>query len=152
MYILDNKARNKYQDDIKKECKMQMELPNTYRRNKAETAIQTFKNHSIAILTGVDPRFPILLWSKLLPQAVLSLNLVCPPNVCLNVSAHAFMHGQFDYNTMPLGILGCAIHLYMKPYRHKTWGKHSNNRCYNGTFTKQYCCHHIWNKKQKQNE
>ncbi len=81
---------------------MQMVAPDTHKRNKAEMAIQTFKNHFIAILVGVDLCFPISLWGKLPPQAILTLNLVCPSNVCLNVSAHAFMHGQFDYNTMPL--------------------------------------------------
>ena len=95
-HILDNEASNEYIEEIKKEFKMEMVPPDTHRRNIAERAIQTFKNHFIPILAGVDPRFPMSLWTKLVPQAVLTLNLVRPSNVCPNVSAYAFMHGQFD--------------------------------------------------------
>ncbi len=117
MHILDNKSSNEYQDEIQNKCKMQMVLPNTHRINKAERAIQTLKNYFIAIIAGVDTRFPISLWSKLLTQAVLKLNLACPFNVFPNVSAHSFMHGQFDYNAMPLDPLGCAVQLYVQPHR-----------------------------------
>ena len=120
MHILDNKASEEFQSEIKKPCKMQMLPPDTHRRNLAERAIHIFKNHFIAILSGVDPRFPISLWSKLIPQAVLMLNLVRPANACPNVLAYAYMHGQFNYNAMPLGPLGCAVQLYVKPHRQKT--------------------------------
>ncbi len=33
-----------------------------HRRNMAEQAIQTFKNHFVAILSRVDGRFPLSLW------------------------------------------------------------------------------------------
>ncbi len=61
MHILDNRQATNIKMRSKKECKMQMVPPNTQKRNKAERAIQTFKNHVIAILVGVDPCFPILL-------------------------------------------------------------------------------------------
>ena len=148
-HVLDNEASNEYQDEIRKECKMEMVPPDTHRQNIAERAIQTFKNHFISILSGVDPRFPISLWSKLIPQAVLTLNLLRPSNVCPNVSAHAFMHGQFDYNAMPLAPLGCAVQLYLKPHRRKSWGQHANDGWYIGTSPKHYRCHQIWNQKTK---
>jgi hypothetical protein len=44
--------------------------PHIHRRNNAERAIQTFKNHVIAGLCSVDPNFPLKLRDKLLPQAV----------------------------------------------------------------------------------
>ena len=80
---------------------MQMVPPDTHRRNFAERAIQTFKNHFIAILAGIDPRFPIFIWCKSLPQAVLTLNLMRPSNIAPKVSAYAYLHGQFDYDAMP---------------------------------------------------
>ena len=64
MHILDNEASLEYQTEIKKHAKMQMVPPDTHRRNIAERAIQTFKSHFIAILAGVDPRFPIFLWAN----------------------------------------------------------------------------------------
>ncbi len=99
-----------------------MVLPNTHKK-KVKRAIQTFKNHSIAILVGVDLHFPIPLWSKLLPQDVLMLNLVCASNDCLNVSANVFIHGHFNYNTMSFAPLGCAIQLYENLDSRKTWGE-----------------------------
>ncbi len=62
MHILDNKVSNKFQDKIRKQCKMQMIPLDTHQQNIAERAIQSFKNHYLVILAGVDPRFPISLW------------------------------------------------------------------------------------------
>ena len=39
--------------------------PDCHRRNIAERAIQTFKNHFVAILSGVDDKFPLSLWCYL---------------------------------------------------------------------------------------
>jgi hypothetical protein len=50
--------------------------PGIHRRNAAERAIRTFKNHFIAGLCGVDQYFPLHLWDRLLPQAILTLNLL----------------------------------------------------------------------------
>ena len=50
--------------------------PYLYRRNSVERAIRTFKDYCIAILSGTNPTFPINLWDKLLPQAIVTLNLL----------------------------------------------------------------------------
>jgi hypothetical protein len=54
----------------------QLSPPHIHRRNNAERAIQTFKNHFIAGICSVDPTFPLKLWDKLLPQATITLNLL----------------------------------------------------------------------------
>jgi hypothetical protein len=54
----------------------QLAPPQIHRRNNAERAIQTFKNHFIARLCSVDPTSPLKLWEKLLPQATITLNLL----------------------------------------------------------------------------
>ena len=149
LHILDNEASKEYQQEIKKQCKMQMVPPDTHRRNIAERAIQTFKNHFIAILAGVDPDFPIFLWNKLVPQAVLTVNLVRPSNVAPKVSAHAYMHGHFDYNATPLAPLGCQVQLYLKPHRRTSWGKHASQGWYLGAALQHYRCHRVWNKETK---
>ena len=51
--------------------------PGMHCRNAAERAIRTFKNHFIAGLCSVDKDFPLHLWDHLLPQALLTLNLLC---------------------------------------------------------------------------
>jgi hypothetical protein len=47
----------------------QLVLHHCHRRNAAKRAIRTFKEHSVAGLSSVDPSFPMHLWGRLLPQA-----------------------------------------------------------------------------------
>jgi hypothetical protein len=47
-----------------------------HRRNAAERAICTFKNHFIAGLCSVDKHFPLHLWDRLVSQAVITLNMM----------------------------------------------------------------------------
>ncbi len=75
-HILDNEAPAKFKKEIQKNCMYQLVPPDNHRQNLAERAIQTFKNHFKAILVGIDDTFPMQLWDRLLPQAVLTLNLL----------------------------------------------------------------------------
>jgi hypothetical protein len=108
-HLLDNKALAAYKSEIKKNCTIQLVLPDNHRTNLAEQAIQTFKNHFKVVLAGVDDNFPMRLWDRLLPQTVLTLNLLHQSNVAPTVSAYQYVHGAFDYNRMPLGSMGCAV-------------------------------------------
>ena len=77
MYILDNEANLALKNAMAMENVTYQLVPS---HNKcaylAERAIQTFKNHFIAGLCSCDPAFPITEWDRLLPQAVLTLNLL----------------------------------------------------------------------------
>ncbi len=75
-HIMDNEASAEYKKVIRKNCTIQLVPPNNHRCNLAERAIQTFKSHFIAFLTGVDDTFPMQLWDKLLPQTIVTLNLL----------------------------------------------------------------------------
>ncbi len=75
-HILDNEASAELKEAIKKSCIIQLVPPDNHRRNIVERGIQTFKNHFKAILAGVEDSFPMRLWDKLLPQTVLTLNLL----------------------------------------------------------------------------
>jgi hypothetical protein len=88
MHMLDKDASEKYKNDIKKNCKIQLVPPDTHQRNLPERAIQTFKNHFKAIIQGLDETFPLKLWDKLLPQMILTLNLLRQSNAVPTVSAH----------------------------------------------------------------
>jgi hypothetical protein len=68
-----------------------------HRRNRAERAIRTFKDHFLAILAGVDPKFPAYLWDLLLPQAELTLNLLRQSLINPQISAWEFFQGPFDF-------------------------------------------------------
>jgi hypothetical protein len=54
----------------------QLVPPHCHRRNAAERAIHTFKEHFLAGLASVDPYLSLHLWNRILPQAEITLNLL----------------------------------------------------------------------------
>ena len=144
MHLLDNEASSAFKDAIKCNCTLQLVPPDTHRRNLAERAIQTFKNHFLAILAGVDQNFPMYLWDRLVPQAVLTLNLLRQSNATPTMSAYEYINGKFDYNSLPLAPLGCAVQVHEAPGRRKTWDAHALNGWYVGTSTEHYQCHRVF--------
>lgn len=101
-----------------------------HRRNIAERVIQTRKDHFISVLAGVDAKFPLHKWDRLLPQATLTLILLRQPNVSPHVSAYAHHHGQFDYNRMSIAPMGCTVQIHEKPKQRKTFGEHAADGWY----------------------
>ena len=74
---MDNEISNDLKQALEKaDADYQLAPTHIHRTNKADRAIQTFKNRFKAGLATVDPDFPILEWDHLLPQAVLTLNLL----------------------------------------------------------------------------
>jgi hypothetical protein len=117
VHILDNEASAWFKEEIQKNCDLQIVPPDTHRRNLAEQAIQTFKSHFLAILAGVHPSFPMMLWDRLVPQAVLTLNLLHQAKADPKMSAYDFVHGKMDYNKVPLAPLGCAVQMHKSTNR-----------------------------------
>ncbi len=98
LHILDNEASAAFKAAIKENCELQLVPPDTHRRNLAERAIQTFKSHFIAILASVDPSFLMNLWDRLIPQAVMTLNLLRQSHKNPSISAYQHVNGTFDFN------------------------------------------------------
>ena len=148
--ILDNKASEEYKKTIK-ESGMTYKLvpPDMHRQNRAEKAIQTFKDHFVAILSGVDESFPMHLWDRLLPQAEMTLNILRQSNVAPKVSAYAYMNGPYDFNKMPLAPMGCSVQVHDKPNKRKMWDAHSSDGWYLGTSHKHYRCFKIYKKETR---
>ena len=144
MHLLDNEASAAFKDAIKCNCTLQLVPPDTHHRNLTERAIQTFKNHFLAILAGVDQNFPMYLWDRLVPQAVLTLNLLRQSNATPTMSAYEYINGKFDYNSLPLAPLGCAVQVHEAPGRRKTWDAHALKGWYVGTSTEHYQCHRVF--------
>jgi hypothetical protein len=80
-----------------KDIKFQLAPPHIHRQNAAERAIQTFKNHVVAMRCSTDTKFPIHLWDRLIPNTVITLNLLRQSRINPKLSAHAQLHGIFDY-------------------------------------------------------
>ncbi|KAL7481119.1 hypothetical protein ACHAW6_006805 [Cyclotella cf. meneghiniana] len=149
-HILDNEASDEFKSIIE-ENGMTYELvpPDMHRRNIAEKAIQTFKDHFVAILSGVADSFPMHLWGRLLPQAETTVNLLRQAKVAPGVSAHAYLYGPHDYNKHPLAPLGCAVQIQEKPSRRKTWDPHSVDGWYVGMSTEHYRCFRVYHKETR---
>ena len=149
LHILDNEASEKFKTAIKENCDLQLVPPDTHRRNLAERAIQTFKSHFISILAAVEPNFPMNLWDRLVPQAVVTLNLLWQS--CKNpaISAYQHVNGVFDYNKTPLGPLGCAVEMHESANRRRTWDPRSLSGWYIGTLMEHYRCHKIFCKQMR---
>jgi hypothetical protein len=148
-HILDNEASAEFKREIQKNCAIQLVPPDNHRRNLAERAIQTFKNHFKSVLAGVDDTFPMRLWDRLLPQTILTLNLLRQSNAAPTISAWQYVHGHFDYNKMPLAPMGCAVQIHQGSERRASWAANAIDGWYLQTSPEHYRCHVIYVKQTK---
>ena len=51
----------------------------------------------LSALSSTDPKFPSSEWNRLTPQAVITLNILRNERVSPKLSAHAYLHGNFDF-------------------------------------------------------
>jgi hypothetical protein len=91
--------------------------PHCHRRNAAERAIHTFKEHFVSGLASVEPDFPLHLWDRLLPQAEMTLNLLRTSRQHPHLSAAAHYHGMVDYSKTAFAPPGCKIIAHEKPHQ-----------------------------------
>ena len=127
-----------------KDVDFQLTPTHSHRRNAAERAIRTFKNHFIAILCGADPDFPLILWDKLLEQAVMTLNFLRASRVNPRLSAYEQLNGGFDFNRTPLGPLGCKVIFHEMPSARGSWSPHGVDGCCVGPAMEHYRCCKVW--------
>jgi hypothetical protein len=117
--------------------------PHCHRRNDAERAIRTFKEHFVAGLASVDPTFPLHLWDRLLPQAEITLNLLRTSRLHPQLSAAAQFHGLVDYNKTAFAPPGRNIIANKKPGKRRTWAPHRQHGYYLGPAMHHYRCQNV---------
>ena len=67
--VLDNEASSAYKGAIRDSgMTFQLVPPEDHRCNASEKAIQTWKDHSIAALSGTAEDFPLHLWCQAIPK------------------------------------------------------------------------------------
>jgi hypothetical protein len=143
--VLDNEISQAYKDAIASfNIAYELVPPHNHERNKAERAIQTFKNHFVSILCGADKDFPLYLWSDILRQAEHTLNLLRPSRRIPAVSAYAYMYGQHNYDQNPFAPLGCKVEAHMMPSTRDTWAEHTASGYYIGSSPEHYRCHVVY--------
>jgi hypothetical protein len=122
----------------------QLVPPHFHRRNAAERAIHTFKEHFIAGLAAVDPYFRLHLWDRLLPQAELTLNLLQTSRQHPQLSTAAHYHGLVDYNKTGFAPSGCQKIAHEKPSNRRTWAPHGQHGYYLGPAMHHYRCQNVY--------
>ena len=103
----------------------QLASPGDHRTNPADRAIQTFKNHFIAIISGTNPEFPSNCWDLLVPQAIITLNLLRPSRINPAILAYAQVNGNFNFNDTPLVPAECKVVIYHRATEHPSWADHN---------------------------
>ena len=144
-YIMDNECSQDLQRAlVKNDLKYQLVPPNQHRRNAAERAIRTFKNHLLAGLATCDPKFPVHEWDHLLEQAELTINLLCNSRVNPKLSAHAYLNGIHDFNKILLAPPGTRAVVHSKPDKRASWTYHGEDGWYVGPGPHHYRCFKVY--------
>ncbi|KAL7474903.1 hypothetical protein ACHAW6_003744 [Cyclotella cf. meneghiniana] len=142
VHILDNEASAAYKKAITTNgCAFQLVPPHVHRRNAAERAIRTFKDHFLAVLAGAAPSFPADRWDLLLPHAELTLNLLRSSRCNPTISAWDDLFGAFNFDATPLGPAGCRILIHNKATTRRSWDYRSHEGFYVGPALHHYRCY-----------
>ena len=112
--------------------KFQLVTPHIHRQNKEERAIQTFKSHLIAGLCSVNPNFLLHLWDKLIPQAVIMLNLLRQSRIDPKLSVCQQLYGNLDYNTTPMAPPVTKVIVHKTPATRGSYDPHGTEGWYIG--------------------
>jgi hypothetical protein len=144
-HCLDNECLAAFKTCIAKNGMTHELVPPDYHHcNINKQAIQTFKNHFVSILSGVDDRFPLSLWCHLMQPAELTVNLLQQSSVAPKVSAYAHVHGQHNYMKCLFAPLGCVVMAHVKPKNRQSWDVHADTSFNIGTAMEHHQCFHIY--------
>lgn len=128
---------------------IQFVAPGNHRANRAERAIQTWKEHFISTLCTTDPNFPMIAWHKLIPQAELTLNLLRGSRANPAISAWAHVNGPFIFNETPIAPAGMKILAFDGPDDRESWAPHGEEGFYVGPAFHHYRCYEVFIPKTK---
>jgi hypothetical protein len=123
---------------------VQFQPPGNHRSNFAERAIRTYKNHLIAILSGVHTHFPLDLWDLLLDYASMTLNHLLPYKTDPTISAYHGIHGSpVDFRAHPLHPPGQLVVIHERSQDRLSWAQHGLRGYYLSPSLTHYRCHII---------
>ena len=87
---------------------------------------------------------PLHLWCRLLPQAIVTLNLLYPSIINPTLSAHAQLHGQFDFNARPFAPPVTKVIVHQKPTIRQSWASRGKDGWYIDRAKDHYRCYNIY--------
>ena len=135
LFILDNECSNDLKLAIlNTDSTFKLVPPHQHRRNTAERAIRTAKNHLLTGLATYNPDFPITEWDRLLRQSELTLNLLRTSRINPKLSACSYING------VPLAPPGTKIIMHSKPDHRERWDYHGLDGFYVAPAPDHYRC------------
>ena len=150
-FIMDNECSTEMKTALKKyNLKYQLVPPEVHRRNAAERAIRTFKNHFLSCLATCNKNFPIREWDRLLPQTVMTLNMLRNTRLNPALSAYTYLFGQHDFSKNPLAPFGSKIMIHNKKNTRGSWEYHADEAWYIGPSMEHYRCFKCFNPNTRQ--
>ena len=148
--VLDNEASKAYKEAIVKSgMDYQLVLPDDHRRNVAEKAIQTWKDHFISNMSGTAKSFPLHLWDQCIPQMEMQLSLLRQSNANPKISTYAHLYGHHNYNAVPFVPIGMETIVHEKPSRRRSWSQHGKKGWVLGTSREHYRGYQAWIKETR---
>ena len=83
------------------------------------------------------------LWRRIIDQEHITLNMLRPSRINQNISAHAMMEGNFDFNKTPLAPPVTKAKFHENPNSRCTRGKHGVQFWYKGPAFEPYQCYKV---------
>ena len=108
---------------------LQLTPPQMNRKNWAERYIQNGKAHLISGLVGINPKFPLHLWCRLIPQCEKTLNMMRPTHINPKISSDTYLQGIHDFNRYPLAPPGILTFIHESPYIRDSYAPHGLKGC-----------------------
>jgi hypothetical protein len=83
------------------------------------------------------------LWDRILPQAVMTLNMLRTSRINPKLSAPTHIFGQYDFNRAPMAPPGTRIKAHETTSRRRTWAPHGQDGWYIGPALEHYRCYTV---------
>jgi hypothetical protein len=142
---LDNEASKLLKTYLhQQDITFQLVPPYSHRRKLAERAIRSFKDHLIAGLCSTDKSFSMNLWDILLPQAVITLNMLRTSGINPKLSDATHIFVQYDFNRAPMAPPETRIIAHNTPSMRRTWAPHGHDGWYIGPALEHYRCYTVY--------
>jgi hypothetical protein len=91
------------------------------------------------------------MWDRILPQAVMTLNMLRTSRINPKLSAATHIFGQYDFNRAPMAPPGTRIIAHDTPGRRRTWAPHGQDGWYIGPALEHYRCYTVYITKTRSN-
>jgi hypothetical protein len=91
------------------------------------------------------------LWDRILPQAVMTLNMLRISRIDPKLSASTHIFGQYDFNRAPMAPPGTRIIAHDTPGRRRTLTPHGQDGWYIGPALEHYRCYTVYITKTRSN-